>query len=343
MKWIKWLLIIGGPVLGLFILGKFIFPEFTANSFYTVKGLLKPGQTSYTISESTISESSLPDSEEYKIIPLDKSQIQKMVKELIPTDTGSEEKKRKIVLSSPNEKIMKDFKVYLNSELPKGWVISRSTSDVDAIVTGNLFNLIPPKDPLGQEQTYEIFIEDEDGNPRQIVPVESTVESKKEPRHVLFLYWITETKEVLGATVNYENPNITAASENLAKNLTAKNLIEAEKSFKVALINMNNDSPMSSLITASILEKMVNAKTGLTFLDKSYIGKYDSELKKVLLSDNNQKVSHDYLAKKFSESTGANAALIISQPSQKHFYLELMELPSLDTLVIGRSENQPKK
>lgn len=51
------------------------------------------------------------------------------------------------------------------------------------------------------------------------------------------------------------------------------------------------------------------------------------------------------------ESTGANAALIISQTSgtyisqtlEGHFYLELIELPSLNILAIGRSENQPKE
>ena len=145
-----------------------------------------------------------------------------------------------------------------------------------------------------------------------------------------------KTRKVLGATTNYENLNITAASKKLANDLS-----KDEKDLKVALINTDPDSSASSLVTASILEEMVNAETDLTFLDQRDTGKHDTELKKALRSDENQKVPLDLTAKAFSESTGASAVLIIYQSLEGHFDLELMELPSLDTLAIGQSDDRP--
>ncbi len=364
MKWIKWLLIIFfGTVLCLIVAGRFVFPEFTADSLNKIKKHFKPDQTSYSISESN-----LPDSKEYKVKPLDKPQIQKMVKQLIPAALGSEGKKEKVVISSANKEIMKDIQEFLHDELPKGWTISRSTSEVDAVVTGNLFTLTPEKPtptPIEDELPIEEVIEDElpieevngnlppgrpklyspkiflNGDENRNFPPEPQIESKQKQRLVLFLYWITETKEILSATANFENPNITAASEDFTKNLTVKNLSESVKSLKVALINTKTDSATSRLVTASVLEEMVNAETGMTFLDKSNIGKHNTELKQALRSDDRHKVSLEHLAKKFSKSTEASAALVIYQPSQKHFDLELLELPSLNILAIGRSENQP--
>lgn len=242
---------------------------------------------------------------------------------------------------------MKDFQEHLNRELPRDWIISRSTSNIDAIITGSLFKLIPPKDP-GAEHKFpplpiEGITEFEEGNkPLSTSSPKNNgkpIEDKKKQRLVLFLYFIVETdpntKKVLSATGNYNNINITIASEGLTKNLITKDSIYAEKDLKVAVINSKKDA--SNLVTASILEKMVNAKTGLTFLDNSDTGKHDTELKKALQSNYNQKVSRDLLAKRFSKSTGANAVLIINQTAGGHFYLELIELPSLDILAIGRS------
>ena len=358
MKRIKWpLIILGIIIFSLTIFGSVFFPELTVGKI----GILEPlaySSFAHKIRKRfqqdqngsfIMSKFSLSDSEEHEVKPLDKQQIQKMAEQLIPSDLRPEGKKGKIALSSPNEKIMKDFQEHLNRELPKNWIISRSTSNIDAVITGSLFNLKPPpKAPSAENKFPPLPIEGitdfEDRNvPLPAENKEQPIEDNKKPRRALFLYLIMEThanaKKVLSATGNYNNINITVACEGLTRNLIAKNLIDAEKPLKVAVINSNT----SNLVTASILEKMVNAKTGLTFLDKSATGLYDAELKKALQSNYNQKVSRDHLAKRFSKSTGANAALIINQTTGGHFYLELMELPSLDVLVIGRSEDRSEE
>ena len=281
------------------------------------------------LDEFSLEEHSLTDSVHYEIQPLDESQIKKMVNQLIPKSLASRNKKGQVIFSSPNKEIIQDFQEHLLKKLPEGWKTSWSISDADAIVTGNLFHLekeawsggaLPIEEIIGEE------IEEED----------------KEHRKVLFLFWIMENhskrKEVLSATSNYRNPKITAATEELAKNLS-----EINKDLKVALINKGSDSPASMLATASILEEMVNAKIGLTFLNKSDTGKHDTELKQALGRDGKTKVPRHRLAQKFSESTGASAALIIEKRSGGHFYLQLMELSSLNILAIGRSNNRSEE
>lgn len=297
-------------------------------------------------------EHHLTDSAYHEVKPLDESQIKKMVNQLIPEDLASKNEQRKVILSSPNKKIMKDFQEHLNRALPKGWTISRSTSDIDAIVTGDLFTLTIPRNAdkdwnggvLPLDELLEKFEDQNDLTEDRGVVKSKSKQNNEKPRRALFLYWIVETnrsaKEVLSATTNYGNSPIIAAAKDLTKNLIAKNLIEAKKQLKIAVINTSGDLPDADLVTASILEKMVNEKTDVTFLHKAATSKHDTELKTALKSDNNQKVSKEYLAKKFSKSTGASAALIISQPSRGHFYLELIELPSLNLLAIGRSEDQ---
>ena len=302
----------------------------------------------------SFSEYSLIDSNEYEVKPLDKSQIQKMVTRLIPSNLGAGDETRKIVLSSPNKKIMKDFQEYLQKELPEGWILSRSTSHADALITYRLFNLVTP--PPEKHGLNGLNIKGRRGKPIP-PPIENI--SDEEPRLALFLYWTMETnpdtkigfgtttpkpKVILGATANYKNPNVSAASKDIINNLIKKNLIDTEKSLKIAVINIiYSEETRIYLVTASILEEMVNAKTDLTFLDIRYTSEHETQLKQVLQSNSNQKVSLEGAAEKFSNSTGANAVLIISQPSEGHFYLELMELPELNILAIGRSDNHSEK
>lgn len=251
--------------------------------------------------ESFIAEYQLTDLEDGEFRQLDTSQIEKMTEQL--TKSLLKEKEKRVALASAkNRDIMDLIRGQLKEKLPKGWRLTRSTSEIDAIVTGNLF-----------------------------------VNQWKEPR-ALFLFFTNTVgrakdvpREVLGATSNYEDPNITAASEALAKNLS-----EDQKNLKVALINTGE----SRLVTTSILEEMVNATT-LTFLDKSDTDEYDTELRKALREDGDQRVPLDRLAENFKESTRANAVLIIKESSNEHFYLELVELPSLDILAIGRSAERP--
>ena len=382
MKWKKWVpiglclvifcLIIGIVILPEFMIDKVRFPASIVYwpGFQEVRKLVPQPDPSQFL----IVEHELTDSAYHEVKPLDESQIKKMVNQLIPKDLASKSEQGKVILSSPNKKVMKDFQEYLQKELPEGWVISRSTSDVDVIVTGNLFQLTPPEKilniPSGGEaitisptsKEHWLNSAKKDGNELLPVPTrdfeenrnelsptnqngnEKSINQDEEPRRALFLYWITETnpnpKIVFGATANYKNPNISAASKDIVNNLTDKNLIDTEKSLKIAVINI---SEIPHLVTASILEEMVNAKTDLTFLDIRYAAKHETELKQILQSPNNQKVSLEDAAEKFSNSTGASAVLIISQPSEGHFYLELMDLPSLDILAIGRSDNRSEE
>ena len=86
-----------------------------------------------------ISEYDFPNSEHHEVEPLDKRQIEKMAKQLIPRDVASQGGDGRVILASKDKKIMKDFQEHLNKELPKGWNISWSTSGADAVVTGVLF------------------------------------------------------------------------------------------------------------------------------------------------------------------------------------------------------------
>ena len=166
------------------------------------------------------------------------------------------------------------------------------------------------------------------------------------------------------------NPKIAVASEALARDLTTKIPTDAEAALKVAIINTSEGPSVShrgttdtaeefaahteelaksSLVTASILEKMVNVQTendtklNLVFLNKNDTSRYDTELKQALRGNNDQEVSLKNLAEKFRRSTRATAALIISQSSAGHFYLELLELSSLDILAICRADDQSAK
>ncbi len=351
----------------------------------------------------SFSEYSLIDSNEHEVKPLEKQQIQEMVKRLIPRNLESGNGRRKIALSSPNKKIMKDFQEYLQKELPEGWIVNRSTSHADALITYRLFKLRPPEKiqnttssdsssgwagvrvggPRRGETTSpgtrkaELVGTEKGGNELFPIPTQNFEENRSEllpinqnsngkpinqdeaSRRALFLYWIVETipdskigfgattpdsKIVLGAAANYKNPNVSAASKDIVNNLIEKNLIDTEKSLKIAVINIiYSEETRIYLVTASILEEMVNAKTDLTFLDIRYTSKHATQLKQVLQSNNNQKVSLEDAAEKFSNSTGASAVLIISQPSEGHFYLELMELPELNILAIGRSDNHSEE
>ena len=364
-------LIIGIVILPEFMIDKVKFPASIVHwsGFQKVRKLVpQPDPNQFLLVEHHLTDSAY-----HEVKPLDESQIKKMVNQLIPEDLASKNDQGKVILSSPNKKVMKDFQEHLNKELSKGWTISRSTSNIDAMVTGDLFTLTIPRntdkdwnggvlplDQLLEESKDQNDLTEARGvgskskqnneKPRSIKRVTKiygvweSKQNNEKPRRALFLYWVVETnrsaKEVLSATTNYGNSQITAATKDLTKNLIAKNLIKIEKHLKVAVINTSGNLPASDLVTASILEKMVNEKTGVTFLHKTDTSEHDTELKKALKSDNNQKVSREYLAKKFSKSTGASAALIISQPSRGHFYLELIELPSLNLLAIGRSEDQ---
>ena len=110
------------------IVGSVFFPKFTVDKI----GFLEPIAYSSFLrrvrepfqpdqNEFLISEAELADSEEQAVTPLDKQEIQRMVKQLIPSDLAAEGKSGKIVLSSANEDIMKDFQEHLHRELPEGW------------------------------------------------------------------------------------------------------------------------------------------------------------------------------------------------------------------------------
>ena len=332
MKWIKLVPIglvllfsvstIGIVILPEFMIDKVKFPASIAywSGFQKVRKLVPQQDPDQFL----LVEHKLTDSAYHEVKPLDESQIKKMVNQLIPEDLASKNEHGKVILSSPNKKVMKDFQEHLKKELPEGWKISRSTSNPDAFVTGDLFTLLKVTPRL---------IEDESGD--------YVFEDHEQQRPVLFLFWIMETdlkvKEILSATANYKNPNITAVIEDIAKDLS-----KVKGTWKIALINTSSGSAESMLVTAAILKEMVNAKTGMTFLNKSDTGKHDTDLKRALGSDEKTKVPRHRLAQKFSESTGATAALIIEKRLGGHFYLELMELPNLNILAIGRSENQPK-
>lgn len=156
-------------------------------------------------------------------------------------------------------------------------------------------------------------------------------------------------KKVLSATDNYENLKITAAIADLAKNLKRK----PEKDWKIALINKSEDSEDSKLVTAAVLsecvttpalKEIVNLKTSLIFLDKNDTSKHNTKLRQALWPDEDQNAfQQTNLTKIFSKSTGANVVLIIEQPSEGHFDLKLIEIPSLDLLAIGKSDNKPKE
>ena len=265
------------------------------------------------------------DSEHHVVKPLDKQQIEKMAKQLIPQVVHP--KAGKVILASKDEKIMKDFQEHLNKELPEGWYISWKVSDVDVIVTCDLFGEVST-----EVEGVRFKIRDTPPTPARSV------------NPALFLFWTVETdlkvKKVLSATDNYENPKITAAIADLAKNLKK----EPEKDWKIALINKAEDSEDSKLVTAAVLSEcvttpvlreIVNAKTSLIFLNKDDTSKHNTELRQGLWPDKDQQTD---FAENFSKSTGANVVLIIEQLSEGHFDLKLIAVPSLDLLSIGKSE-----
>ena len=161
MKWIKWLLIglclilvIGVIFFPQFIVDKVKFPESIVYSsfFHQLREHIRPNGNEFRISEYN-----LPDSEHHEVKPLDKSQIEQMAKQLIPGNLESEAEKGKVILSSAHKKIMRDFRKPLIKELKElkeGWRLSRSTSNPNAVVTGDLFNLKPPKSPSNRNYPY---------------------------------------------------------------------------------------------------------------------------------------------------------------------------------------------
>ena len=323
MKW-KQLLVIGIIVIIVIIVigivGIIFSPELTVDKvgflepivylsfFNEVRDLCGLDRNKFLIGEYKLHDSA---NEEFK--QLDKSQIKRMAEQLTES-LPKVEGKRVALAAAKDSDIMDSIRKPLNEELrlsAKGWRLTRSISKADAIVTGNLFY-------NQQEQPQALFL----------FFTEKVGEAKEVP------------KEILCATSNYENLNITAASKDLAKNLS-----ENQQTLKVALINTEDTSVIkimiekNILVTTSILEEMINTTT-LTFLDKSDTGKYDTELKKALRRDGDQ-TRLPFLAKNFKESTGAGAVLIIGERSGGHFNLELVELPSVDTLAIGESIPRP--
>lgn len=307
-----------------------------------------------------ISEYDFPNSEYHEVEPLDKQQIEKMAKQLIPSDVASQGRKGRVILSSKDKKIIKDFQEHLNKELLKGWNISWSTSDADAIVTGILFNEDQSSDarkeaikaePSAKSRKVTFRIRQEPSSKSEDVPINIISIPKTHP--VLFLFWTVETdlkvKKVLSATDNYKNDKLSAAIADLAKNLQLKDQLETRKDWKIALINKSVDSKDAKLITAAVLsefvtttvfKEMVNTETSLIFLDKDDTSKHNTELQKALWPNENQKaLQQTELAKTFSKSTGANAVLIIEHLSEGHFDFKLMEVPSLELLAIGKSNN----
>ena len=279
-----------------------------------------------------ISEYDFPNSEYHEVEPLDKRQIERMAKQLIPQIVSSQDGRGRVILASKDKKIMKDFQEHLNKKLPKDWNITWSTSDADAIVTGNLFG------EVSTEKEGEI----------KIVILSDQNPPSKSVNPALFLFWTVETdlkvKKVLSATDNYENPKITAAIADLAKNL--KNT--PEKGWKIALINKSEDSEGSKLVTAAVLselvtttvfEEMINTEASLIFLYKDDTSNHNTKLRQALWPDKDQNAFQQTdFAKTFSKFTGANVVLIIEQLSEGHFDLKLIEVPSLDLLAIGKSE-----
>ena len=279
-----------------------------------------------------ISDHLLPVSEHHEIKPLDKQQIKKMANELIPPNANSQDREGEVLrvfLSSKDKKIMKDFQEYLNKALPKRWNISWSASNADAIITGALFS---------HDDVSALFSHDD------VTPA-------------LFLFWTVETdlkvKRVLSATDNYENPNIKAAISDLV--IQAKDRLKVEESWEIALINKSDDSNYSrfndlsqifdenELVTTAVLSELVTVQIGgeteLIFLDKNDTSEYDDTLRKALWPDIDQKNLPTKFAKEFHKSTGANAILIIELLPEGHFDLQLLRLPSLDLLGIGKSNN----
>ena len=258
--------------------------------------------------------------------PLD-GQFEAMAKQLIPKSLASKGKEGRVILSSREKKIIKDFQDYFYNELTEEWKITVSAANVDAIVTGVLFNIKAPLDSIFPDTSVD--------------------------RLALFLFWIVETdlkvKSVLSATDNYENSEITRAIEDLVKDLQDKGRLESKNDWKIALINKSVESEDVELVTAAVLsalvtttafEKIVNTETNLAFLYKDDTSKYNSKLQQALWPDKVQKTSEQTdLVKTFSKSTGANAVLIIEQFSTGHFDLKLIDLPSLDLLGIGQSDN----
>ena len=284
-----------------------------------------------------IFEYDFPNSEHHEIKPLDKHQIERMAKQLIPPTVISQEGNGRVILASKDKKIMKDFQEYLNKELPKGWNINWLTSDADAIVTGDLFGGFSIK-----KESKIVFRVKQKPPPKSVNPA-------------LFLFWTVKTdlkiKKVLSATDNYENPKVTAAIEDLAKDLQRQD--KREEDWKIALINKFEDSEDSKLVTAAVLsefvtttvfQEVVNTQTSLIFLDKDDTSKHNTKLRQALWPDKDQNTFQQIdFAKTFSKSTGANVVLIIEQLSDGHFDLKLIEVPGFDLLAIGKSDNKLKE
>lgn len=306
-----------------------------------------------------ISKYLLGDLEDHKIKPLNRQQIEKMADELIPETVKSQSEEGRVILSSKDEDIMKDFQEYLNEALPTGWNITWSASNADAIITGALFSEISLKVEVEFVERFNVRTEDTEDIEIEPVPKRYSREKNGKAGEVnkaLFLFWTVETdpkaKEVRSATDNYEDPNIKAAITDLANNLQEKERLKAKENLKIALINKDggekNDDE-TRLVTAAVLSELVTATIGgekndnetkLIFLYKNDTSKHETALRKAFGWVNRKATeTQKQLTIDFSDKTGANAVLIIEQLPEGHFDLQLLRLPSLDLLGIGKSNN----